>query len=229
MRKLFLVILLFLVAATVSLAQLKPSAGIHQVALRPASSTANGTFTDLMQGNKRFVKNHLLHPHQDTIQVHKVSGTQHPKAIVLTCSDSRVAPEIIFDQGLGDLFVIRNAGNVVDNDVLGSIEYAIEHLGVTTILVLGHENCGAVTATVNHVNTSNHIMDLERSISPAYKLVENKPGNKIHNTVVQNVALSINAIKNDRSLLPPTISMNKISFYGAVYDLATGIVTPVSN
>jgi carbonic anhydrase len=228
MRKVFLAVMAFLVTEASSQAQSKASAGIRQTAMRTPSSSNNGTITELMQGNKRFVKNHLQHPHQDTVQVHRVSGTQHPKAVVLTCADSRVAPEIIFDQGLGDLFVIRNAGNVVDNDVLGSIEYAIEHLGVTTIVVLGHENCGAVTATVNHLNTNNHIMDLERSISPAYKQVENKPGNKIHNTVVQNVAQSINDIKNDKSLLPSNIPMNNISFYGAVYDLATGIVTPVS-
>jgi carbonic anhydrase len=228
MRKLFLAILSFLFIEAASQAQSNTPAGIHQAAMRAPSSEDNSTITELMQGNKRFVKNHLQHPHQDTIQVHMVSGTQHPKAVVLTCADSRVTPEIVFDQGLGDLFVIRNAGNVVDNDVLGSIEYAIEHLGVTTILVLGHESCGAVTATVNHVNTNNHIMDLERSITPAYKRVENKPGNKIHNTVVQNVVLSINAIKNDKSLLPANLSMSNISFYGAVYDLATGLVTPVS-
>jgi carbonic anhydrase len=228
MRKVFLAIVALLATEAATLAQSNASAGIRQAAMRTSSTTGNGAIIELMEGNKRFVKNRLQHPHQDTVQVHKVSGTQHPKAIVLTCADSRVAPEIIFDQGLGDLFVIRNAGNVVDNDVLGSIEYAIEHLGVTTIVVLGHENCGAVTATVNHVNTSNHIMDLEQSISPAYKEVENKPGNKIHNTVVQNVALQISAIKNDKSLLPANVSMNNISFYGAVYDLATGVVTPVS-
>lgn len=228
MRKLFLVVMVFLAAETVTLAQSKALANIHQAVVRTSPATGNSTYNELMQGNIRFIKNHLQHPHQDTIQVHMLSGSQHPKAIVLTCADSRVSPEIIFDQGLGDLFVIRNAGNVVDNDVLGSIEYAIEHLGVTTILVLGHENCGAVTATVNHLNTNNHIMDLEQSISPACKLVEHKPGDKVHNAVVQNVALSINAIKNDKSLLPPNISMNNITFYGAVYDLGTGVVTPVN-
>src|SRR5687767_270147 len=103
MRKVFLAIMAFLVTEASSLAQSNASAGIHQTSIRTPSSKSNGTIADLMQGNKRFVKNHLQHPHQDTIQVHKISGTQHPKAIVLTCADSRVAPEIIFDQGLGDL------------------------------------------------------------------------------------------------------------------------------
>jgi carbonic anhydrase len=227
MRKLFVAVMLFLATEIASFAQSKTPAGIHQAVMRTAPTTGNSAMNELMQGNKRFVKNHLQHPHQDTIYMHKLSTSQHPKAVVLTCADSRVSPEIIFDQGLGDLFVIRNAGNVVDNDVLGSIEYAIEHLGVTTIIVLGHENCGAVTATVNHVNTNNHIMDLERFISPAYALVENKPGNKIHNTVVENVEQSIKAIKNDKSLLPENLHMNDINIYGAVYDMASGVVTSV--
>ena len=227
MRALFLAITFFLVTEATSFAQSQASGGIHQAVMRTASPAGSNTFNELMQGNKRFVRNHMQHPHQDTVYVRKLSASQHPKAIVLACADSRVSPEIVFDQGMGDLFVIRNAGNVVDNDVLGSIEYAIEHLGVTTIIVLGHENCGAVTATVNHLNTNNHIMDIEKSISPAYKLAENKPGNKIHNTVVQNVALSIGAIQNDKSLLPGNPHMNNINIYGAVYDLATGVITPV--
>jgi carbonic anhydrase len=227
MRKLFLTGTVFLITVAASLAQSQAPANIHQAVVRTGPPAGSGTFDELMLGNKRFVRNRMQHPHQDTIYMHKLSATQHPKAIVLTCADSRVSPEIVFDQGLGDLFVIRNAGNVVDNDVLGSIEYAIDHLGVTTIIVLGHENCGAVTATVNHLNTNNHIMDIEKSISPAYKLAENKPGNKIHNTVIQNVALSISTIKNDKSLLPTSFQMNNIRIYGAVYDLATGVVTSV--
>jgi carbonic anhydrase len=230
MKKLLLAGTLFLVTIATSFAQSAASKNIHPAVLKTTPAAAgSGAFNELMLGNKRFVKNHMQHPHQDTLYVHKLSASQHPKAIVLACADSRVSPEIVFDQGMGDLFVIRNAGNVVDNDVLGSIEYAIEHLGVTTIIVLGHENCGAVTATVNHLKTSNHIMDLEKSISPAYKLAENKPGNKVHNTVVQNVALSINTIKNDKSLLPANLQLNNLHIYGAVYDMATGIVTPVSH
>ncbi|HEX6432565.1 MAG TPA: carbonic anhydrase [Niastella sp.] len=229
MKKLFLAGTLLLVAVAASFAQSPASTNIHQAALKTAPTAGSGAFNELMQGNKRFVRNHMQHPHQDTLYIHKLSTSQHPKAIVLTCADSRVSPEIVFDQGLGDLFVIRNAGNVVDNDVLGSIEYAIEHLGVTSIIVLGHENCGAVTATVNHVNTNNHIMDLEKSISPAYAMVENKPGNKIHNTVVENVELSIKTIKNDKSLLPGNLQLNNLSIYGAVYDMATGIVTSVGH
>lgn len=227
MKQLFMAAMAFVLTATVSFAQSTASANVHKTAAR--TTAGNEVFNNLLQGNKRFVKNKLQHPHQDTVYVHKLSTSQHPTAVVLTCADSRVTPEILFDQGLGDLFVIRNAGNVVNNDVLGSIEYAIEHLDVRTVIVLGHENCGAVTATVNHLNTHNHIMDLEKAISPAYKMVENKPGDKIHNTVVQNVELSISQIKADKSLLPQQLPMNDLHIYGAVYNLATGVVTPVSH
>jgi carbonic anhydrase len=229
MKQLFFSVIAFLFADAALYAQSHSLAVSPQTTVRREHTAGNESFNELMQGNKRFVKNKMQHPHQDTMYVHKLSSSQYPKAIVLTCADSRVSPEILFDQGMGDLFVIRNAGNVVDNDVLGSMEYAIEHLGVTTIIVLGHEKCGAVTATVNHVNAGNHIMDIEKSISPAYQLAEKEPGDKIHNTVVQNVELSIRTIKNDKSLLPRKLPMNNLHIYGAVYDLATGIVTPVTH
>ena len=101
----------------------------------------------LKAGNARFISG-ALSPKEDYAEDRKrLAEGQHPFAVVLCCSDSRVAPEIIFDQKLGDLFVIRNAGNVVDDDVLGSIEYAVEHLGTPLVVVLGHSCCGAVTAT----------------------------------------------------------------------------------
>lgn len=101
----------------------------------------------LKEGNARFVSGALTPKDHYKEERQKLSEGQHPFAVVLCCSDSRVVPEILFDQQLGDLFVIRNAGNVVDLHVLGSIEYAVEHLGAPLVVVLGHSNCGAVTAT----------------------------------------------------------------------------------
>jgi carbonic anhydrase len=161
--------------------------------------------------------------------MHKLSGAQQPKAIVLTCADSRVSPEIIFDQGLGDLFVIRNAGNVVDADVLGSMEYAIEHLGVRTVIVLGHESCGAVQATVKNLKTHNHIMNIERSIRPAFKLAEKMPGDSVHNTVVKNVELSMKRLNADKTLVPEKMDKETVSVYGAVYDIKTGKVSKINS
>lgn len=200
----------------------------HSSHLTPGTSQQDSIFNVLLEGNRRFVSNSLAHPRQDSVWVHKLSSSQHPKAIVLTCADSRVSPEIIFDQGLGDLFVIRNAGNVVDPDVLGSMEYAIEHLGVRTVIVLGHESCGAVQATVRNLKTNNHIMHIEKAIRPAFKLAEKLPGDSVHNTVVKNVELSIKHLNADKTLVPADMGKGAVTIYGAVYDLKTGRVSKVN-
>ena len=121
----------------------------------------------LKEGNARFVSGALT-PKDDYAELReKLSAGQQPFAVVLCCSDSRVAPEIIFDQKLGDLFVIRNAGNVVDEHVLGSIEYAVEHLGTPLVVVMGHSSCGAVTATHKGEALPDNIMALAKHIKPS--------------------------------------------------------------
>lgn len=121
----------------------------------------------LKAGNARFVSGALTPKDDYTELREKLSMGQHPFAVVLCCSDSRVAPEIIFDQKLGDLFVIRNAGNVVDKHVLGSIEYAVEHLGTSLVVVMGHSSCGAVTATHKGEALPEKIMALAKHIKPS--------------------------------------------------------------
>ena len=121
----------------------------------------------LKDGNERFVAEALTPKDDYATLREQLSTGQQPFAVVLCCSDSRVAPEIIFDQKLGDLFVIRNAGNVVDDDVLGSIEYAVEHLGTPLVVVLGHSCCGAVTATCQGGDLPGHIVDIAKRIQPA--------------------------------------------------------------
>jgi carbonic anhydrase len=123
----------------------------------------------LKAGNARFVSGNLI-PKDDYAKLReKLSTGQQPFAVVLCCSDSRVVPEIIFDQKLGDLFVIRNAGNVVDEDVLGSIEYAVEHLGTTLVVVMGHSTCGAVTATCHGGDLPHHIQFIVKRIQLSIK------------------------------------------------------------
>lgn len=99
----------------------------------------------LVEGNRRYQAQRLTHPHQNAARRAALAAGQHPFAAVLSCADSRVPPEIVFDQGLGDLFVVRVAGNITDDVVLGSLEYAVEHLHVPLVVVLGHYKCGAVT------------------------------------------------------------------------------------
>ena len=121
----------------------------------------------LKSGNVRFVSGTLTPKDNYAELREQLSESQHPFAVVLCCSDSRVAPEIIFDQKLGDLFVIRNAGNIVDEEVLGSIEYAVEHLGTPLVVVMGHSNCGAVTATYHNETLPDNIMAIARRIKPS--------------------------------------------------------------
>ena len=121
----------------------------------------------LKEGNARFVSGDLIPKDDYAILREQLSVGQHPFAVVLCCSDSRVAPEIIFDQKLGDLFVIRNAGNIVDEEVLGSIEYAVEHLETPLVVVMGHSACGAVTATCQGGDSPGHILDLTKRIKPS--------------------------------------------------------------
>ena len=124
----------------------------------------------LKAGNARFVKGELTCDRDYAADRERLSHGQRPFAVVLCCSDSRVSPEIVFDQGLGDLFVIRNAGNVVDEDVLGSIEYAVEHLGTSLVVVMGHANCGAVTAACQNAELPGHIKTLAMRIRPAVSM-----------------------------------------------------------
>ena len=121
----------------------------------------------LKAGNARFITGALTPKDNYAELREQLNKGQHPFAVVLCCSDSRVAPEIIFDQKLGDLFVIRNAGNIVDEEVLGSIEYAVEHLETPLVVVMGHASCGAVTATCQGDDLPGHILDIAKRIKPS--------------------------------------------------------------
>lgn len=123
---------------------------------------AKNPFERLLDGNIRFRENHPIHPDQTLERLRELKKGQHPFAIVIRCSDSRVPPELILDQGLGDLVVIRNAGNIISDYELGSIEYAVEHLDTTLIVVLGHRQCGAIGAFIEPKNESvqNHIQQI---------------------------------------------------------------------
>jgi carbonic anhydrase len=153
----------------------------------------------------------------------EVAAGQHPIAIVVGCSDSRVPPEALFGQGLGDLFVIRVAGNVVDDDVLGSVEYAAEHLGVSLVMVLGHERCGAVEAALAGEGAA-HVAAIVSRIRPAIERARKQPGDPLENAVRDNVANSVREIASSQSVLAPMIKQGKLKIVGARYDLDSGLV-----
>lgn len=179
----------------------------------------------LMDGNARYVKHKEKHPDMSFARRRELNEHgQHPFAVILGCADSRVPPELIFDEGLGDLFVIRDAGNVVDDDVLGSIEYAVEHLGVQLVMVLGHEKCGAVTAAIESDKAPGHIQKVIDSIRPAIAEARELPGDQVHNCVVANARYVAFQIKTSEPILRLAVETNRIQVVAANYHLNTGVV-----
>lgn len=178
----------------------------------------------LLEGNERYVAGKASHPDQTLSRRTELTQGQHPFAVVLTCSDSRVAPELFFDQGLGDLFVIRNAGNVLDDHVLGSIEYAVEHLHVALILVVGHEKCGAVSAAVAGGEAPGHIRSIVEAIAPALKKAKGLAGDAVDNTVRCNAQLCADALAHSEPLLQEAHHAHRLVVAPARYDLASGRV-----
>ncbi len=178
----------------------------------------------LLEGNARYVAGKAAHPDQTIERRASLTSGQTPFAIVLTCSDSRVAPELFFDQGLGDLFVIRNAGNVLDDHVIGSMEYAVEHLHAPLIIVVGHEKCGAVSATVSGAEAPGHIRSVVESIAPAFEKSKSQPGDKVDNAVRANAQQTADILKQAEPILKESKSAGHLSIVAARYDLGTGRV-----
>ena len=182
----------------------------------------------LMEGNKRFVAGRPRHPNQGPRRRSEVAQGQHPFAVILGCADSRVPPEVVFDQGLGDLFVIRVAGNIVDDAVLGSIEYAVEHLGARLIMVLGHAKCGAVAAALEVAGKGGsipgHIASLLKPILPAVEAVKGQAGDPLDNAVRANVERVVGQLRSSEPVLAEMVRGDKVKMVGARYDLKTGEV-----
>jgi carbonic anhydrase len=184
-----------------------------------------GARQTLLEGNKRYVEARLSHPDQTTERRVELETGQHPFAVILSCSDSRVPPEVIFDQGLGDLFVIRLAGNIVDDAALGSIEYAVEHLGVKYVMVLGHERCGAVDATVKGGEAPGHIATLVKAIQPALEKARKQQGDLLDNTVRANALMVAQQLRSSGPILAGSVKKGELTIEAARYDLDEGVVT----
>jgi len=187
--------------------------------------TPDQALTQLQRGNERFVAGWPDHPNQSARRRREVSDSgQQPFAIILSCADSRVPPEIIFDQGLGDLFVIRVAGNVLDDIILGTIEYAVEHLRVPLIMVLGHDKCGAVTAAVQGVEVRNHIQSLAEALRPAVESARTQEGDLISNAIDVNVQQAVLTLRASEPVLLGACAAGQLRIVGARYNLDTGEV-----
>ena len=171
-------------------------------------------FLMLKEGNDRYMRGELIDKSTYKTDREILSGGQNPFAAVLTCSDSRVAPEIFFDQKPGDLFVVRNAGNIADATALGSLEYAVEYLKTRLIVVCGHSNCGAVTAACSGKEFSPNISKIIRHIHPAVKL-----GEGVEEVITYNIGNMVKNIKSNKVIIK-----NKVMVTGAFYDVHTGVV-----
>lgn len=188
--------------------------------------TPSQALTMLMDGNKRFVEKKRQNPNQDFARITEVAKGQQPFACILSCADSRVPPEIIFDQGFGDLFVCRVAGNIVTPEETGSEEYGTLVLGAKVLMVLGHERCGAVKAAIDGGKLPGQIGSLVEAILPAVKKSEGQPGDRLENAVKANVLMQVDKLKAS-PVIADLVKEKKLMVVGAYYDLDTATVSPV--
>jgi carbonic anhydrase len=199
------------------------AAGAH-----PSLAEDSPLLAKLAQGNHRYVIGQSLRPHQDEARRSEIASGQKPFAAVIGCSDSRTPPEILFDQGLGDLFVVRLAGNVLDEAALGSIEFAVSKLGVRLVLVLGHEKCGAVSAAVEALKSgqpaSAHLSGIVEAIKPAVASVKDEPGDLVENAVRANVKSIVEKLRTSGPVLAPLVNGGQLQIVGSRYDLDNGQV-----
>lgn len=208
---------------------------LHAQERNPIS--ADQALERLKAGNKRFVEGKTIHPRQDPARIREVAKGQKPFAIIVGCSDSRVPNEIIFDEGLGDLFIVRTAGQVSAAASFGSVEFAEAVLGANLIVVLGHTECGAVAAACNYQKTvPGHIITLVNNIKPAAMTVEKliqqgkiAKENFVNETVKQNVRLQVEQLRNLEPILAQAVRSGRTKIVGAVYNLATGQVEFLSD
>jgi carbonic anhydrase len=187
--------------------------------------TADSVLAELTAGNAHHVAHRYQHPHETAERQRELASSQSPHAEILSCADSRVPPELIFDQGLGDLFIIRVAGNVVSDTELGSLEYGAEHLHVPLLVVLGHQHCGAVTAAVEGGEAEGHIAALVNLLRPAVEKTRGMPGDHVENAVKANVEMVVKQLRASTPILAKLVSEGKLKVVGAVYSLDTGKVT----
>jgi len=219
-----------LLTLAVSAPRLWSSEKAHQIPSEPAATPlaqAGETLSKLMNGNQHFVSGQPAQKDIGTIRRTELVKGQTPSAVVLSCSDSRVPPELIFNQGLGDIFVVRVAGNVADPVALGSIEYAVEHLHVPLIIVMGHDRCDAVAATLKGGKPEGNIRAIVRKIAPAVKKakISGKKGDALLDAaVIENVWTVTADLARESKIVKHLMNEGKLRIVAAKYSLETGKV-----
>jgi carbonic anhydrase len=201
---------------------------------RARHPSADDVLKRLLAGNARFAKGETRNPRRRPEDYRAVAEGQEPIAVILGCADSRVPPELLFDVGVGDLFVVRVAGNVVGGAgpvVKGSAEYAVAELDVPLIMVLGHSGCGAVKAAIAHLDQKDAppgaINDLVALIGPAVAVARRQPGNLLDHAIRANVMLGMERLEHLAPILAPRVREGRLKVAGGVYDLRSGAVALV--
>ncbi|MGB8699728.1 MAG: carbonic anhydrase [Thermosynechococcaceae cyanobacterium] len=202
-------------------------AGGAPIGSPPDNITPDEAIRRLMDGNQRFTTRKLKYPNQDFARLEEVAKGQKPFAAILGCADSRVPSELVFDQGLGDLFVCRVAGNVAIEEEIGSLEFGTAVLGAKVIVVLGHERCGAVEATMKGAAVPGRIGSLLDAIRPSLERAKGQPGDALENSCKANIAYQIEQLKTS-PVLSDRIAAGTLKIVGGYYDLDTGTVSMVS-
>ena len=220
-----------MLGAGLAAAAAAPFAGVAQAQPARAAETPDAALKLLIDGNARYVSNQMNERDFSAGRAARTRG-QAPFAAILGCADSRVAPELAFDQPPGDLFVVRVAGNFMTPDGLASLEYGAAVLGTKVIMVLGHTNCGAINATVAALQKGNdlpgHIGDLVRAMKPGVEPALKQPGDDLaQRAVLANVRWNVQRLIEAKPILADMVTAKKLSVVGGVYDLATGKVTLV--
>jgi carbonic anhydrase len=216
----------------------KPLLGKQQVAASPNaiadfhpvnsnSVSAEQAIRKLLDGNRRFITQKREYADESLQRLRLVAKTQYPFASILGCSDSRVPAEIVFDQGLGDLFVVRVAGNAVGDAVMGSLEYSTAILGSQLIVVLGHRRCGAVAAAINDEVLPGKIGFVVEGIKPAVERVKFTNGDITEDAVIANIQYQVEKLQKS-TILTQLVRKGKLKIVGALYDLDTGKVTLIT-
>jgi carbonic anhydrase len=193
--------------------------------------TPEAALERLLKGNDRYVTGKMKR-HDFVSERPALALGQNPFAGILGCADSRVGPEYAFDAGRGDLFVCRVAGNFADDETIASFEFAVSVLGTPLLLVLGHSDCGAVKAAVNAVRHGQefpgHIPSLIKALRPAVNAAQDQPGDRLANTIRQNVVINVEKLKTARPILSKAVEQRKLTIVGGIYSLETGRVALIA-
>lgn len=208
-----------------------PTPSVSAIEVNPAKNPLER----LIQGNQRYVNSTTVCHEDWSAKRSALLENQKPFAVIVACSDSRVPPEIIFDQSLGDLFIVRVAGNIVDDFAIGSIEYGVNILGANLVVVLGHSNCGAVDAALKEMKFDNHIQEVLNAIHPAIIATKGQSGDLLEKAIKANIKIVEDKLKNSKPLLAQLVEKESLHILGAYYHLTSGKVEfldlhfPISN